>query len=244
MIKASLSPRFEIQLLQRKGKDGGLTMRRADKSLFFKMSATLQWHSMFAEEGDPLQDVVGISLAVTALVTPAPASTLSSTKALSSAKASSTVRPSSTAGARSRSLLHLSPFDRRRVSSLPVVMKDDVICIRQLGIFSIGFWTNSGAGPETAAFIAVNLHYDGLLEDMLRGSAFCVPPPRKCVALFDDIDRTYGLHHYTVTIEIRTLGKTLFGNMYDSLHCERDFEMSQGSSSCPSDCDVRATIMC
>ncbi|XP_076868959.1 F-box only protein 15 isoform X3 [Brachyhypopomus gauderio] len=72
------------------------------------------------------------------------------------------------------------------------------------------------------AFIMVNLHYHRLVERSLLGSSSVQYQPAEDRAPFDDVDPEYGLHGYTLHIEMHNTVKSIASARFDQLSCRKD----------------------
>ncbi|XP_005041832.1 PREDICTED: F-box only protein 15 isoform X2 [Ficedula albicollis] len=85
----------------------------------------------------------------------------------------------------------------------------------------VGIWKEK----NEIAFVMANLHYNQLLERSILGSATVqyVPPPNK--PLLDDIDSEYGLHDYTLHLDLHGRNCMYLCGSFKYLFCKkRDIE--------------------
>ncbi|KAF4801308.1 F-box protein 15 [Turdus rufiventris] len=85
----------------------------------------------------------------------------------------------------------------------------------------VGIWKEK----NEIAFVMANLHYNRLLERSILGSATVqyVPPPNK--PLLDDIDSEYGLHDYSLHLDLHGRNCMYLCGSFKCLFCrKRDIE--------------------
>ncbi|XP_026877210.2 F-box only protein 15 isoform X2 [Electrophorus electricus] len=83
---------------------------------------------------------------------------------------------------------------------------------------TVGVWQE----PREIAFIMVNLHYHRLVERSLLGSSTAPYHPDEDKAPSDDVDPEYGLHGYTLHIEMHNTVKKIASARFDQLFCRKD----------------------
>uniref|UniRef100_A0A8B9HX08 F-box domain-containing protein n=2 Tax=Astyanax mexicanus TaxID=7994 RepID=A0A8B9HX08_ASTMX len=91
-----------------------------------------------------------------------------------------------------------------------------LLCVEQ-GI-TVGVWQE----PQEIAFVMVNLHYHRLVDRSLLGSSAVQHQPAEHAAKFDDVDPEYGLHGYTVHIELHNTVESITSGRFSQLFCRKD----------------------
>lgn len=108
------------------------------------------------------------------------------------------------------------------VSSQKLISQDDSLQLYSgEGEFLLGVWKNGG----DLAFLALALHKHNLVQSALLGSncEMCLCPAPKLK--FDDIDKEYGLHGYSCTLELRNLRAGVWSEQFTGLFCHaRDLQ--------------------
>ncbi|XP_064599123.1 F-box only protein 15-like [Liolophura sinensis] len=77
-------------------------------------------------------------------------------------------------------------------------------------------------GDGELAFVAACLHHHQLVQRCLYGtrqSAFIPTLPKP---VFDDVDKTYGLHDYSCTMELHHQRQSIWNQQFRRLHCKRE----------------------
>ncbi|XP_025076349.1 F-box only protein 15-like isoform X2 [Pomacea canaliculata] len=107
--------------------------------------------------------------------------------------------------------LHLS----RYIKENQVWASDDLINLYWLpGNLLLGTWK----ADSEIAFLMVGLHYDKLLHRSLLGTALACYKGKKHKPVPDDVDPTYGLHGYQVTLELHNTQQSLWSQQFRNLH--------------------------
>ncbi|XP_046733455.1 F-box only protein 15 isoform X2 [Silurus meridionalis] len=82
---------------------------------------------------------------------------------------------------------------------------------------TIGVWQD-----QEIAFVLVNLHYHKLVERHFRGSSTISYEPIERQASYNDIDPEYGLHGYTLHLELHNGEESIASLKFAQLYCRKD----------------------
>ncbi|KAK3541629.1 hypothetical protein QTP86_033059 [Hemibagrus guttatus] len=83
---------------------------------------------------------------------------------------------------------------------------------------TVGVWQKQ----QEIAFVLVNLHYHRLVERNLLGSSATPYEATDMQAPFDDIDPDYGLHSYSVHLELHNTEDSIASVSFSQLFCRKD----------------------
>lgn len=212
-------------LLQIHLKDQKLITCKADLISYFGTSVCIQWHTAFAEVALDIKNVCVVKVLASCLV--GVWKEVSATSVLPGKKSTYAVKDRAS---RSKSLV--LQHDIRNGLPTLFLQDDKTLHIRALSnsLIQATFVKGSSEKDSTLAFITANIHYHDILPRLLAGSSERIFPARQHVVLLDDIDPLYGLHNFSLTLELRTFFKILLGQSYSDLHCELDTERKKVST--------------
>ncbi|NXF10746.1 FBX15 protein, partial [Smithornis capensis] len=127
-------------------------------------------------------------------------------------------RPPSKNGPRRRSLI--AEYHLTNLTECSVAVGADKLV--QLFSVNPGLLVGIWKEKNEIAFIMVSLHYHQLLERSILGSATVqyAPPPNKPV--LDDIDPEYGLHDYSLHLDMHGRSCTYLCGTFKNLFCRKD----------------------
>ncbi|XP_050398093.1 F-box only protein 15 [Patella vulgata] len=75
---------------------------------------------------------------------------------------------------------------------------------------------------EELAFIVTGFHQENLVKRCLLGSSQIMYELPEHKVILDDIDSSYGLHHYTCTVEIRNMRQSIWSQQFQSIECKKE----------------------
>ncbi|XP_041376319.1 F-box only protein 15-like [Gigantopelta aegis] len=108
---------------------------------------------------------------------------------------------------------------RSWIEKNPALVSDDLVSLHRLpsGLV-IATWKDGGE----LAFVTVGFHFNHLVHRCLWGKANNIyeMPPHKVIS--DDIDPCYGLHHFSVTVELRNMRQPLWNQQFKTVDCKRE----------------------
>ncbi|XP_053344167.1 F-box only protein 15 isoform X2 [Clarias gariepinus] len=83
---------------------------------------------------------------------------------------------------------------------------------------TVGVWQKE----QEIAFVLMNLHYHRLVERHIFGSSTTSYEPTDYQAPFDDIDPDYGLHQYSMHLELHNAVESIASIRFTQLFCRKD----------------------